>query len=101
MAFSADPMGYDVMHDFAPRELSGPVYILGKKYELPRGMQIFFHCECSRGTCNIAWALLYRFGFLVHRCSPIYELWLRSGSLSELYCIQSDVFLVLFQIKKL
>jgi len=37
MAFSTDPMGYDVMHDFAPRELSGNVYILGKKYDLPRG----------------------------------------------------------------
>lgn len=43
MAFSTDPMGFEVIQDMVPRELRGTVFILGKKYELPRGSYYFIY----------------------------------------------------------
>lgn len=38
MAYSADTLAYDVITEMAQRELTGPVWILGVKYILPRGI---------------------------------------------------------------
>ena len=37
MAYSADTLAYEVISEMAVRELTGPVFVLGKKYILPKG----------------------------------------------------------------
>ena len=38
MAYTADTLSYEVLSDLAHRELKGPVWIMGVKYHLPRGI---------------------------------------------------------------
>ena len=38
MAYTADTLSYEVLSDLAHRELKGPVWILGVRYFLPRGI---------------------------------------------------------------
>ena len=37
MAYTADTLAYEVINEMGPRELKGPVWMLGHKYILPRG----------------------------------------------------------------
>lgn len=42
MAYTADTLAYDVISEMGPRELKGPVWMLGRKYNLPKGV-----CVCA------------------------------------------------------
>ena len=55
MAFSVDPLSYEVVHELTPRELFGAVHILGKKYDLPKGnfLSYFFFLSSLFVPCLI------------------------------------------------
>lgn len=49
MAYSADTLSYEVISEMAVRELTGPVWVLGEKYNLPKGTVLAWLASSSPG----------------------------------------------------